>query len=72
MASEKWTVSYLNDWNNTIVLFRGTESQCKEYYEDHIEVCESVDAFCCPAIDPDSEYKYNHRAVYYDAPMYYE
>ena len=72
MSNRKWQVAYFNDWNNTIVLFRGTESECERWYEKNIDECESVDAFCCPASDSDSEYKFNHRNVYYDAPMYYE
>lgn len=56
----KWAVSYMNDWNNTIELFRGTESQCKEYYEEHIYQCESTDAFCSPVSDPDKVYYFNH------------
>lgn len=72
MDSKKWTVSYLNEWDNTIELFRGTESECEQWYEDHIDQCENTDAFSSPVSDPDSEYKFNHRNVYYDAPMYYD
>jgi len=71
MSNRKWQVAYFNDWNNTIVLFRGTESQCKDYCEKHYYECESVDAFCSP-YDHEKEYDFNHRGVYYDAPMYYE
>ena len=59
-ANKRWAVSYMNDWNNPIVLFRGTESQCEQWYEDHIAKCEELDAFCSPVSDPDKVYRFNH------------
>ena len=66
----KWSVSYYNEWDNSVELFQGTKSECERWYENNIEECESLDAFCTP--DSDKVYELNHRGVYYDAPMYYE
>lgn len=60
MANRKWAVSYMNDWNNPVSLFRGTEEECNQWYEENIEECESCDAFCSPASDPDKVYYFNH------------
>ena len=60
MKSRKWTVSFLNDWNNPVELFSGTEVECNQWYENNISKCESKDAFCSPASDPDNVYYFNH------------
>jgi hypothetical protein len=64
MANSKWEVMYMNDWNNPVVLFRGTEEECNQWYEENIEECESCDAFCSPVSDSDVVYDWNHKLVY--------
>lgn len=60
MANKRWGVGYINDWNQLVVLFRGTEAQCSHWYEDNVDLCEELDAFCSPVSDNENVYKFNH------------
>ena len=59
-ANKRWAVMYINDWDNPVELFRGTGSQCEQWYEDHIAKCEELGAFCSPVSDPecDRDFRY--------------
>jgi hypothetical protein len=48
MARKVFVVGFFNEWDNFVELFRGTETQCEEYYEENIEECEEWDAIISP------------------------
>lgn len=72
MARKVFVVCYYNEWDNPIELYRGTEAQCGEWFENNIDQCEEVDAYINEVYALDRAYDFNHRVQYYDAPMYYE